>query len=34
MNHEWEKVIKLYNDYAKIKSEANHRLKYGKGLKY
>ena len=28
-----EKAIKLYNDYARIKSEANYKAKYGEGLK-
>ena len=28
-----EKVIKLNNDYAKIRSEAKHKSKYGKELK-
>ena len=28
-----EKVIKLYNDYPKIRSEAKHKSKYRKGLK-
>ena len=28
-----EKVIKLYNDYAKIRSEAKHNVKNGTGLK-
>ena len=28
-----KKVIKLYNNYAKIMSEAKYKTKYGKGLK-
>ena len=28
-----EKIIKLYNDYAKTIFEAKHKAKYGKGLK-
>ena len=28
-----EKVIKLFNDYSKIVSEAKYKIKYGEGLK-
>ena len=28
-----EKIIKLYNDYAKITSEAQYKAKYREGLK-
>ena len=28
-----EKVIKLFNDYSKIVSEAIYKIKYGEGLK-